>query len=91
MISDLNRPMMVSARADAAHRGLDTRLEESFRVTDREVLHAAISHRSLAALAWQHHRNVSAYEAFYVAAARARGLPLLTADGRLARASGRGA
>ena len=27
-----------------------------------------ISHRSLAALAWQHHRNVSAYEAFYVAA-----------------------
>ena len=35
-------------------------------------------------------RMVSAYEAFYVAAARARGLPLLTADGRLARASGLG-
>ena len=29
--------------ADTAHRGLDTRLEESFRVTDREVLHAAIA------------------------------------------------
>ena len=44
MISDLNRPMMVSKGvvvrvADAAHRGLDTRLEESFRVTDREVRH----------------------------------------------------
>ena len=49
-----------------------------------------ISHRSLAALAWQHHRNVSAYDAFYVAAARAHGFPLLTADGRLARASGLG-
>ena len=34
------------------------------------------------ALAWQHHRNVSAYEAFYVAAARARGLPLRTARSR---------
>ena len=49
-----------------------------------------ISHRGLALLAWQHRRNVSAYDAFYVAAARAYGLPLLTADGRLARASGLG-
>jgi predicted nucleic acid-binding protein len=47
-----------------------------------------ISHRVLAQLAWQHRRNVSAYDAFYVAAARACGVPLLTADGRLARASG---
>ena len=30
-----------------------------------------ISHRVLAQLAWQHRRNVSAYDAFYVAAARA--------------------
>ena len=49
-----------------------------------------ISHRSLAPLAWQYHRNISAYDAFYVAAARAHGLPLLTADGRLARVSGLG-
>ena len=47
-----------------------------------------ISHRFLAPLAWQYHRNVSAYDAFYVAAARAQGLPLITADGRLSRASG---
>ena len=49
-----------------------------------------ISHRFLAPLAWQYHRNVSAYDAFYVAAARAQGIPLMTADGRLSRASGLG-
>ena len=47
-----------------------------------------ISNRELALLAWQYRHNVGAYDAFYVAAARARGMPLLTADGRLARASG---
>ena len=47
-----------------------------------------ISHRALAMLAWQHHSNVSAYDAFYVAAARAMAIPLLTADGRLARSTG---
>ena len=49
-----------------------------------------ISHRSLAQLAWQYRGNISAYDAFYVAAARVHGIPLLTADGRLARASGLG-
>ncbi len=49
-----------------------------------------IPHRALAPLAWQHFRNVTAYDAFYVAAARAHGVPLLTADGRLARAPGLG-
>ena len=47
-----------------------------------------ISHQALAMLAWQHHSNVSAYDAFYVAAARAMAVPLLTADGRLARSTG---
>lgn len=45
-----------------------------------------IASRALAPTAWQHHRNVTAYDAFYVAAASALGAPLLTADGRLARA-----
>ena len=49
-----------------------------------------ISHRNLAPLAWEHYQNISAYDAFYVAAARARNLPLLTVDGRLSRASGLG-
>ena len=47
-----------------------------------------ISHRTLALSAWEHYVNVSAYDAFYVAAARAVGVPLLTADGRLARSTG---
>ena len=49
-----------------------------------------ISHRSLAALAWRYHRNVSAHDAFYVAVAREHGIPLMTADGRLSRAPGLG-
>ena len=49
-----------------------------------------ISHRLLARSAWQYHRNVSAYDAFYLAAAHALDLPLLTADGRLSRTSGLG-
>ena len=49
-----------------------------------------ISHRILAPLAWEHYQNISAYDAFYVAAARARDLPMLTADARLSRASGLG-
>ena len=44
-----------------------------------------VPHRSLAPLAWRYHRNVSTYDAFYIATARAHDLPLLTADGRLAR------
>ena len=47
-----------------------------------------ISHRTLALSAWQHYNNVSAYDAFYIAAARSMGVPLLTADGRLARSTG---
>ena len=47
-----------------------------------------ISHRELARHAWQYRHNVGAYDAFYVAAARARGAPMLTADGKLTRATG---
>ena len=47
-----------------------------------------ITHRELARVAWHYYQNVSAYDAFYVAAAHLQGIPLLTADGRLTRASG---
>lgn len=40
--------------------------------------------------AWRHRHNVSAYDAFYVAVAEELGLPILTVDGRLARAPGLG-
>ena len=43
-------------------------------------------HRSLVWAAWQYRNNVSAYDAFYVAAARLADAPLITADGPLARA-----
>jgi predicted nucleic acid-binding protein len=45
-----------------------------------------IPHKPLVWLAWQHRSNVSAYDAFYVAAARMANAPLLTADGPLSRA-----
>ncbi len=45
-----------------------------------------IPNRALTSLAWEHYRNVSAYDALYVAAAQLYQLPLITADGRLARA-----
>jgi predicted nucleic acid-binding protein len=44
-----------------------------------------IPHISLVRAAWQYRNNVSAYDAFYVAAARLSGASLLTADGPLAR------
>ncbi|WP_419842660.1 type II toxin-antitoxin system VapC family toxin [Candidatus Poriferisodalis sp.] len=40
----------------------------------------------LARRAWRFRESVSAYDSFYVAAADAHGAPLLTTDGRLARA-----
>jgi predicted nucleic acid-binding protein len=45
-----------------------------------------IPHRSLIWVAWDQRNNVSAYDAFYVAAARLSGATLLTADGPLSRA-----
>jgi len=44
-----------------------------------------ISHRELLEEAWDLRRRVTAYDAFYVAAARLRGATLMTADGPLAR------
>lgn len=49
-----------------------------------------IPHRALAPSAWEHRHNASAYDAFYVAAARIFDAPLLTADGPLSRAAGLG-
>lgn len=49
-----------------------------------------IPHRSLLVEAWSLRGHVSAYDALYVAAARARGAALVTADGPLSRAPGLG-
>ena len=45
-----------------------------------------IPHKSLVYVAWQHRNNVTAYDAFYVAAARIYNAALLTTDGPLSRA-----
>jgi predicted nucleic acid-binding protein len=45
-----------------------------------------LPHRTLAWAAWQYRNNLTAYDAFYVAAARLSDAPLITADGPLARA-----
>jgi predicted nucleic acid-binding protein len=45
-----------------------------------------IPHAVLLREAWRHRHNVSAYDAFYVAAARLYDAPLLTTDGPLSRA-----
>jgi predicted nucleic acid-binding protein len=45
-----------------------------------------IAHRKLWKHAWAYRGNVSAYDAFYVAAAAMHDAPLLTADGPLSRA-----
>jgi predicted nucleic acid-binding protein len=45
-----------------------------------------IAHPPLIQEAWRHRYNVSGYDAFYVAVARLYNIPLLTADGPLARA-----
>lgn len=42
--------------------------------------------RALVRHGWRHRQNVSAYDAIYVAAARALEIPLLTTDSRLSRA-----
>jgi predicted nucleic acid-binding protein len=45
-----------------------------------------IPHAVLLREAWRHRHNLSAYDAFYVAAARLYDAPLLTTDGPLSRA-----
>ena len=47
-----------------------------------------ISHEGLSELTWQYHRNVSIYDAIYLATAKNRKLEVLTADSRLSRAPG---
>ena len=45
-----------------------------------------IPHLPLLRVAWQHSNNISAYDAFYLAAARLADATLLTTDGPLSRA-----
>lgn len=92
--ASLSAPELMDAEVLSVLRGavLKGHLEESrASLAIDDLAHwpvDRISHRYLARLAWQYHRSVSAYDAFYLAAARTLDIPLLTADGRLSRTSG---
>lgn len=47
-----------------------------------------VSHEGLSKLIWQYHRNVTIYDAAYVATAKDMNIEILTADSRLSRAPG---
>lgn len=49
---------------------------------------ARVPHRALVSRVWQLRGNVAPYDASYVAVAERLGVTLLTADARLAKASG---
>ena len=82
VLSTLRRHVMTSrineARAQLALRHLDT-----WAVSRLPLL-------PLVKIAWQHRHNVSAYDAFYIAAAIDNETRVITADGRLSRAPGLG-
>ena len=89
-------PELLDAEVLSALRGavLGGRLDEARALAALDDLTDwpldRIPNRTLARLAWRHLHNVSAYDAFYIAAARAHDAALLTADGRLSRAPGLG-
>jgi predicted nucleic acid-binding protein len=89
---DVSAPELLDAEVLAVIRRevLGGRLKES-RATEavsdlRDWGIERLSHRSLLDAAWELRGHVTAYDALYVAAARARGAALVTADGPLARA-----
>ena len=92
--AQLVAPEVMDAEVMSTIRGevLNGRLEPAYAETIISRLSQApierISHRALSLSAWRYYQNVSAYDSFYLAAARVNGIPLITCDGRLARASG---
>ena len=94
--AELSAPDLIDAEVVSVLRRavLTERLiEERATMALNDLVHWPIDRmpgRALAPVAWQHRQNVTAYDAFYVAAAQVLEAPLLTADGRLARAPGLG-
>jgi len=90
--ADLVAPELLDAEVLAVVRRevLHGRLAEARATEAIEDLQAwsvdRLPHRPLLEVAWALRGHVSAYDALYVAAARAHGAALVTADGPLARA-----
>ena len=94
--AELAAPDLIDAEVVSALRRavMTERLAEARAMTALDDLARwpveRIPSRTLVSRTWQHHQNVTAYDAFYVAAAQVLEAPLLTGDGRLARAPGLG-
>ena len=84
----LDAEVLSSVRKATLRRQLTPEDAEGVLVTLGEWDIERISHRTLVPLAWQYRHNLSAYDALYVAVSRLYDYPLITSDGRLARASG---
>jgi len=81
--------LAVLRRCVGSGRLKERRADEA--ITDlRDWTVERLRHAPLLREAWSLRGHVSAYDALYVAAARARGAALVTADGPLARAPGLG-
>ncbi len=82
VLSTLRRHVMTS-RINEARAQLPLRHLDTWAVSRLPLL-------PLVKIAWQHRHNVSAYDAFYIAAAIDNETRVITADGRLSRAPGLG-
>lgn len=91
---DLAAPHLLDAEVGSALRGqvrrgdLDPGRAERALGRLSELAVDRYGHWGLLARAWELRSNVSFYDALYVALAERLDAPLVTADGRLARASG---
>ena len=81
--------LAVLRRTELAGRLSDARAREAVADLCEWPLRR-LSHGPLLPLAWSYRKNLSAYDALYVAAARLHDAHLLTADGPLSRAPGVG-
>lgn len=84
----LDVEVVAAWRRHAAAGLLDELRAEMARADLRELPVERVPHRRLLERCWELRANVTIYDAVYVALAEALGAPLLTADRKLANATG---
>ena len=78
---------VMSALRNRVLQGLIDEARAVKALTDLDAMPVErISSRTLIPLAWRYYHNITAYDALYVAAAKAHGATVLTCDGHLIRA-----
>jgi predicted nucleic acid-binding protein len=89
--SDVHAPSLFDAEVLSVIRRLTLRKQIPENRANEAVADLALwqidrlPDHALLQVAWRHYRNVSAYDALYVAAAQILAVPLLTVDGPLSR------